>query len=518
VAKRFDCIVIGAGHNGLVCAAQLARAGRSVLVVEAAAVVGGAAGTREFSPGYRVSGAAHLLHAVPAALIRELQLEQHGLRWAVRGLGTAMLSPDAAPVLVGAGLPPDEAQALQAFEARLRRLASTLAATFAAPPPRLGTADWVDRWSLLRMAFKLRALGRRDMRELLRIVGMNVFDLLQEHLASTALQGAFALDAVLGANLGPRSPGTVLTLLYRLAAEEAAWDTGLSIPLGGMGALSNAIASAAIAAGAEVRTGSAVASILVEGDRAAGVQLGSGETFGARCVISNADPKTTFLRLLGARHLDAGFVRRLTHLRTQGLAAKVHLALDRPPSFGLAAGAQNARLLLAPSVQYVERAYNHAKYGEISAEPVMEITLPSLYDDTLAPAGHHVLSAIVQFAPYTLKQGWESGREQLLQASLGALERVAPGIGSSVVHAEVLAPPDLEREFGATGGHWHHADFAFDQFYFARPLPGAAQYRTPLPGLYLCGAGCHPGGGVMGVAGRNAAAAVLAVKADEAAA
>jgi phytoene dehydrogenase-like protein len=349
------------------------------------------------------------------------------------------------------------------------------------------------------------------MRELLRIGGMNVYDLLEENFESAALKGALGFDAVLGANFGPRSPGTVLTLLYRLAAESAAGASGLSQPKGGMGALCDALAKAARAAGATIRTGAPVAGIRVEDDRAAGIVLESGEIIGAQCVISSADPKTTFLRLLGARYLDTGFVRRVNHIRSRGLAAKLHLALNRVPSFsGVSEAGLRGRLLIAPSLQHIEHAYNHAKYGEYSAAPVMEITVPTVNDPTLAPAGKHVLSAIVQYAPYALKEGWHNGRQRFTDTALDTLERFAPGLRSSVIGAELLTAADMEGEFRISGGHWHHGDLAFDQFLMVRPVPGAAQYRTPLEGLFLCGAGCHPGGGVMGVAGRNAARQVLA--------
>jgi phytoene dehydrogenase-like protein len=475
-APVYDCLVIGAGHNGLVCAAMLARAGRSVMVVEASEALGGAAATREFAPGFKVSSCAHILHLMPATLMRELQLDAHGLELAASSMATTTLVP---------------------FLDRV--------------PPRLGTSDWSDRWALLSLGWQIRKLGRRDMRELLRIGGMNVHDLLEDQFESDALKGALAFDAVLGTNFGPRSPGTVLTLLYRMAATVAAGTRALSQPKGGLGALSAALAKAAVAAGGSIRTGSAVARILVDGDRATGVELASGERIGARCVLSSADPKTTFLKLLGARHLDTGFVRRVHHLRSKGLAAKLHLALDRAPHFkGLDAAACGGRLLIAPSLKYLERAYNHAKYGEFSSAPAMEITVPTLNDPSLAPAGNHVLSAIVQYAPYALKAGWQNERARFADVCLATLEAVAPGLRDSVIACEVLTPPDIEQQFRIEGGHWHHGDLAFDQFFMVRPVPGAAQHRTPVPGLYLCGAGCHPGGGVMGVAGRNAARQVLA--------
>jgi phytoene dehydrogenase-like protein len=515
-SSRYDCVVIGGGHNGLVCAATLARGGQSVLLLEAANQVGGAALTREFAPGFRVSAGAHLLHLMPAELQRELKLASYGLEWAAQGMATTALVPGGArlsltPEGAEQGLSAADAHAYQVYTARMRRFAAALVPMFSRMPPRLGTTGWTDRLALLRLGWELRRLGRRDMRELLRIGGMNVYDLLEENFDSDALKGALGFDAILGANFGPRSPGTVLTLLYRLAAESAAGASGLSQPKGGMGALCNALAKAATAAGATIRTGAPVASILVDGDCASGVVLESGESIGARNVISSADPKTTFLRLLGPRYLDTGFVRRVKHIRSRGLAAKLHLALTRAPSFsGASEASLRGRLLIAPSLQHIEHAYNHAKYGEFSAAPVMEITVPSINDPTLAPPGQHVLSAIVQYAPYALTEGWESGRKRFMNTALDALEGFAPGLRNSIVASELLTPADMEQEFRISGGHWHHGDLAFDQFLMVRPVPGAAQYRTPLEGLFLCGAGCHPGGGVMGIAGRNAARQVLA--------
>ena len=514
---KYDCIVIGGGHNGLVCATYLARGGRSVLVLEAAESVGGAAATREFSPGFKVSACAHLLHLMPESLIRELSLGTHGLHIVADRMPTTALSEDGYPLSLDVANPGSlearssaDAVAYPTYVARLQRFSAALQPMFETVPPRLGTDSWHDRLALLRLGLRLRGLGRRDIRELLRIGGMCVQDLLDEYFETPLLKGALGFDAVLGSNFGPRSPGSVFTLLYRMAAASAAGGT-LALPSGGMGALSGALAKAAIDAGVVIRTGAPVERILVKDDRAAGVILESGESVSAGTVISNADPRTTFLRLLGAEYLDAGFVRRVTHVRARGLAAKLHLALDELPVFkGLEEEALRGRLLLAPSLEYIERAFNHSKYGELSAAPIFEITLPSVADSSMAPAGNHVLSAVVQYVPYRLATGgWEQERAHLTGLLIDTLGHYAPGLRESVIAAEVLTPEDLEREFRMTGGHWHHAELALDQFLMVRPVPGAAQYNTPLEGLYLCGAGTHPGGGVMGVAGRNAARQVL---------
>jgi phytoene dehydrogenase-like protein len=514
--KHYDCIVVGGGHNGLVCAAYLARGGRRVLVLEAAPQVGGAAVTREFASGFKVSAGAHLLHLMPPALMRELALERHGLKLAASALPSVALAADGAHLVLeagrlsgAAGQPVSDAPAYAEWRERMQRLAASLHPLLAAPPPRLGSDAWRERASLLALGWRIRRLGRADMRELLRIGGMCVYDLLQEHFESPLLQGALALDALLGTNYGPRSPGTVFTLLYRLAASGT--DEILAQPQGGLGALSQALARAASAAGAEIRTGQAVARILVQSDRVRGVVLESGEELGADTVVSSADPKTTFLQLLGSEHLDAGFTRRVTRLRARGVAAKVHLALERLPDFpGLTEAQLRGRLLVAPSLDYLERAYNHSKYREFSPAPMLEITVPTLADPTLAAPGTHVMSVIAQYAPYALEGGWTgAARQRFTDQVLDGIARYAPQLRSCLRATELLTPADMEREFRIVGGHWHHAELALDQFFMVRPLPGAAQYRAPVPGLYLCGAACHPGGGVMGLAGRNAARQLL---------
>jgi phytoene dehydrogenase-like protein len=403
-----------------------------------------------------------------------------------------------------------DAAALPDFHARLARFAAALQPFLTESPPRLHGMDRGNRRTLVKLAWRLRRLGRQDLREFLRIAAMNVADILEESFESDLLKGAFAFDAVLGSSFGPRSPGSVFTLLYRLAGQVEGRAGALALPRGGMGAAVEAIAAAARAKGIEVRTGARVARILVEDDRAAGVELESGERIAAGTVVSNADPQTTFLSLLGPEHLDTEFVRRISNLRMRGLAAKLHLVLDGLPQVpGLSEADLGERLVIAPGIDHLERAFNHSKYGEYSEHPAMEITIPTVADPSLAPEGRHLLSAVVLYAPYHLKQGWEAAREAFADHILGTLAAYAPDLRERIVARELVTPVDLERDHGMTGGHWHHGDLSLDQMLMLRPVPGASQYAAPVPGLYLCGAGTHPGGGVMGAAGFNAAQRII---------
>jgi phytoene dehydrogenase-like protein len=511
----YDSIVVGAGHNGLVCATYLAKAGRKVLVVEAADQVGGGAVTREIAPGYRVSACAHILHLLHPKVIKDLKLKSHGLKLSSKSLPTVALDAvgnhlTLAGNKASGAVSPADREAFAPWRKQMLKFAKHLQPLLATTPPRLGSGERADMRKLVKLGWAIRSLGRSDMQEFLRVAGMNVADLLEDAFESDLLRGAIAFDAVLGTHFGPRSPGTVLTLLYRLAGKGGGTAGALTLPEGGMGAVSGALAVAARAAGVEIRLGCPVSRVLVKDDRAVGVACENGEEIAALNVISNADPRRTFMDLLGAEHLDTGFVTRVRNIRMRGDAAKLHLALDELPSFtGLDPADLKGRLVIAPDIDYVERAFNPAKYGEFSPEPVMEITIPSLHDPDLAPAGKHVLSAVVQFAPYGLKGGWEAGREAFAKSVLGVLERYAPDLRSKIVESEILTPFDIERQFGMTGGHWHHGELALDQMLMLRPVPGAAQYAAPLAGLYLCGAGSHPGGGVMGAAGLNAASQVI---------
>jgi len=511
---RNHVVIIGAGHNGLVCAAYLARAGKQVTVLEAAEQAGGAAITREFAPGFKVSAAAHLLYMLDKNVRKELSLETYGLTFSQQDMKTTALGEDgnhlviAGDSLQGANISSSDQAAMKEYRRFMDRFAGIFNRLNNRIPPRVGTKDRSDWMSLGKTALDIRRLGRDDMRELMRIAGINIYDVLQENFEHPLLKGALSMDGILGTHLGPRSNNSVFCALHRLSGLQ-----GMAIPRGGMGAVSDALAKAAAKAGANIRTSAVVARILMKGDRSCGVELQDGEKITAGTVVSSADPKTTFLGLLGARNLEAGFTRKIQNIRMRGNTAKLHLALNSLPDFsGLDQKRLSDRLLIAPDMEYVDRAFNNAKYGEYSVKPVAEITIPSLQDDSLAPNGNHILSAVVQYAPYQLKAGWQEEKESFTNLVLDTLAVYAPGIREQVIHQELLTPVDIEREFRITGGHWHHGELAMDQFLMLRPVPHAAQYASPVNGLFLCGAGSHPGGGVMGSAGRLAAQVVLATK------
>jgi phytoene dehydrogenase-like protein len=363
------------------------------------------------------------------------------------------------------------------------------------------------------VALNLRRLGKEDMRDFMRMFLMNVADVLDEHLTDDRLRGLIAFDATLGSHLGPRSPTSLLGLYYRLTGEIAGVAGGQVVPVGGMGAVSAALVGAADAVGVMTMKGTPAVRIVVEKGKAAGIVLGSGQEIRTKTIVSAINPLTTFLSLVGPRELDTGFVRKVTNIRMNGNVAKLHLALDRPPEFsGVSAETHRGRLVIAPSPDHVERAFNPSKYGEFSPQPVMEITVPGLTDPSLAPAGACVLSANVQYAPYSLKEGWEAGRPKFFQAIMAMLERYVPGIARTVRHAELLTPLDIEERYRMPGGHWHHGELQADQMLMSRPVFGASGYDTPIEGLFLAGAGSHPGGGVSGVPGLNAARRVMAME------
>ena len=503
---RYDSIIIGAGHNGLVCAAYLARAGHRVLVLEAADTPGGLASTREFHPGFRAAPAHHASH-FSDRVAEDLELAKHGAEPLAAAEKIIGLDTSGEHVVVErngvAGVSAADGKAYDDFVETLTRFAATLEPFWGKTIPRIGNNSLGEMMTFAQLGLNIRRLGKADMHEFMRIASLPARDLMDERFGNDLLKAALSWDGLIGSKMAPRSPNSaVLMMLYRQGRN--AYRPGRLI---------DSLVAAATAAGAEIRTGTAVARVQVEpgsdGLVATGIELDSGETIQARRVISSADPKTTFIDLVGARHLDIGFTNRIGRLRTDGFVAKLHLALSGAPRF---TGLEQAtgRLLVAPRMDAIEFAFDDAKYGECSAEPVLEITVPSLADPALAPAGQHVVSAHVMFVPYRLKAGWtDEARAAIADRAIDMLEAYAPGLRELIVGSEFLAPPDLEARYGVAGGHWHHGDFAMDQMLMMRPTFEAAQYRTPLPGLWLCGAGSHPAGDLTGLAGHNAAKEIL---------
>lgn len=514
---RYDAVVIGAGHNGLAAAATLAGRGKSVCVIERADAIGGMSKTVPLVDGALVPQIAHLLYNLNPQVTRELGIGTDQ-PLATSPLDTVSLSPDGRHVVIHGdkvafadGMPHPDALAFATLQRRLLRFSTLLGRLATHAPPGLsgGLTDPATLRELARLArlgLGLKRLGRTEMREFLRILLSNAHDLIVDDLADGPLAGALAADAVRGAYAGPRSPGTVFSLMYRLGN-----GGGIRLPMGGMGAVAEAFAAAARARGAEIRTGSGVTRVLVENDRARGVALEDGSMIHADAVLTSTGAFVA-MQMAGPAHFDVEATRRLRNLRNKGTAAKINLVLSAAPDFRGLTPAQTAqRLLLAPGSSYVERAFNPAKYGEMSAAPVIEAVIPSLTDKTLTVDGRHVLSAVVQYAPHALNGGWnDSARDQLLQIALGAFEPFAPGLGALVEHAQVLSPADIETLTGAPSGHWHHAEMGIDQILTLRPANQIARYRLGPVGYYLCGASAHPGGDVMGAAGRNAALQLIA--------
>lgn len=510
-----DCIVIGGGTNGLACAARLARKGRRVLVLEASAIAGGGAAGSEFAPGFHSPGLAHIAHMIDPRVADILSLDRHGLSYHTTNLASTALSATGDHLrldgafgakLVGTVSDADRA-AWAELRARLMRFAAALAPFRGLTPPRLARAAGNDWTALARLGLGVRRLGKTDFREFLRTFLINVWDVLNDELTDDRLKGLVAFDATLGSWLGPRSPNSLLLLLNRLSGEVAGHQGALALPKGGMQAVAEALTLAAAVAGVTLRTGAPVARIDVDGERAVGVTLASGEELRAGLVVSAISPKTTLLSLVGPRHLDTGAMMRIQHQKSRGGAAKLHLALRAMPDF---MGADpKTRLVIAPTADHVERAFNPVKYGEVPAAPAMEILIPSAFEPGLAPAGQHVLSAIVQYAPHAPRAGEDAARMAMLEATLAALETHAPGIRHLITGQEMLMPYDIERRYGMPGGNWHHGELSAEQMLFLRPVPGMAQYGSPVPGLWLASAGTHPGGGISGASGWNAAGRIL---------
>lgn len=511
-----DVVVIGGGINGLVAAFYLARAGRKPLVLERRSAVGGCVGTREIHPGYRSPALSHEAGPLAAQIERDMRLESHGLEWIAAEWRDTALAPDGRTLVLG----PDVAHAgdsIRAFSSRdaeayprwrstFERLATALVPLVSRAAPDVDAPVMADLWTLGATARRYRGLGRADAFKLLRWPPMPIADLVSEWFETPLLQAAIAGRATLGLFAGPQEAGTTAALLLAEAMTHAG-ARERRVPKGGPGRLANAMATAARSAGVEIREGAEVTAILVDAGRARGVRLSNGDVVEVNCVVSGADPKRTLLGLVDPAAIDPEFAWRVGNIRMRGTLAKVNLALDGlPASVTLAPG----RIHVGPDLDYLERAFDPAKYGELPEAPWLEAQVPTLADPSLAPSGGHVMSIYVQHVPTTPRGStWDAARSQLTDLVLRTLSSYMPDLSGRIVGAETLTPADLEREFGLTGGHIHHGEHALDQLHLGRPLLGWAKCRTPVYGLYLCGAGTHPGGGVSGLPGLLSSQAVV---------
>ena len=517
-SKMNDVIVIGGGHNGMACAAFLARGGLKTLVLERGDRPGGGARTGEIASGFRCSTLAHTA-AIDPAISRALSLDRHGLQ---------IIRPDVDVCAVGSGRPlilwHDVARATGEVAARsakdgaryasfidtFARISRVLRTVLSTIPPSIDEPSAGDVIELLKAGRAFRSLGKADSYRLLRWAPMAIADFADEWFDSEPLRATVAAGGVLGSFLGPRSAGTTAVLLLLGASEGHPFATGW-FAKGGIGAVAGALAAAAREAGAEIRTGADVRAINIEHEAAAGVTLASGEVIAAKVVVSNLDPRRTLLGLVDPMYLDPEFVHRVRNIRAHGTLAKINYAVSAAPRFSdVPPAALAGRVRIATGVDGLERAFDAAKYGRFSDEPWIELTIPSLADDSLAPRGQHVVSAYVQYAPYRLRgTNWDAERDRLADRATEIIERHAPGFTASIVARETITPLDLERTFDMTGGHIFHGELSLDQLFVSRPILGWSRYATPIRNLYLCGSGTHPGTGLNGRSGALAARVVL---------
>jgi phytoene dehydrogenase-like protein len=530
ITAAYDAIVIGAGLNGLVVAAYLAKAGQRVLVLERRNVIGGTVATEELFPGFRFDTCRHDAGWLSPRIASDLKLKRHGLE--MLDVDASVFAPHPAgdrndylllhhdPQRSAALIrkhSPSDADKWPKFADRVARLAGFLKAAYASAAPTIDATSFGDVLSLARLGTRLRVLlGKTEMVELLRTVPMSVGELLDDWFETDVLKGAIGARGVTGIMQGPRSGGTAFVLLHHQVGRPVGAFRAPAAIRGGVGSVARALAAAATAFGAEIRTGTEVARVQTQGGRATGVVLRNGDEIAAHRVVSGADPRRTFLDLCDPTRLEPQFVRAVRNLRYRGAWAKVNLALGALPTFKALRGnggetPLRGTISISPSLTYLERAYDDAKYGRVSERPHLEIRIPSLADATLAPPGRHVMSIEVQYAPYRLRDGeWDDrARDALSDRVIQTLAAYAPDLPDAILHRQVLTPRDLETTFALTEGHAYHGEMTLDQILFMRPVAGWSRYRTPVRDLYLCGSGTHPGGGIAGGSGANAAREIL---------
>ena len=516
-----DVIIVGGGHNGLVASYCLARGGLKVLLLERREMVGGGAITEEFHPGFRCSALAHVTGPLLPSIHRDMRLQSHGLKMVYPPVRLCSLAPDGRPLLLydDAGRTATEIAKFSSKDAAkyaefcrvLGQLAGMLAPLISQAPPEVEHPGSGDLLQVLAAGRNLRKLGKKNVYRMLRWAPMAVADVVAEWFESELLRAMVAARGIFGNSMGPWSAGTGALLLWRAAIDPHPAGPA-AFPVGGMGALTQAMANAARKAGVEIRTAADVARVNVKDGVAVGVTLQNGEEIRARAVVSSADPKRTLLGLVDPVHLDPSFVEKAKHYRCSGTVAKVNLALSTLPRFSGMDGSEalSARIQIGPEIDYLERAFDHAKYGEFSTHPYLEITIPTLSDASLAPPGKHVMSVYMQFAPYRLRGAdWQSKREELGDVVMKTISEYSPDLCGMVVARQVITPVDLEQVYGFSGGHIFHGELALDQLFATRPLLGWARYRTPVKNLFLCGSGTHPGSGLNGASGMNAVREVV---------
>jgi phytoene dehydrogenase-like protein len=518
----YDAIVVGGGHNGLVNAAYLARAGKKVLVLERRERIGGAAVTEEVFPGFKFSVFSYVVSLLRPEIIRDLDLPGHGLH-------ILPLDSTITPLANGDYLgqwgdhdqnrrelyrhSPRDAEAYDEYGHAMHFMAQAVQPILGMVPPDPTSLAPSDLMGLLRLGKHFRSLGREKFHALYKLMTMSSADFLDEWFENDALKATKSASGIIGTFLGPRSPGTAYVLLHHYMGELDGVFRAWGFAKGGTGAVSEAIAAAARRFGAEIRTDAAVSKVIVQGDRAVGVVLASGEEIRATIVVSGLDPRQTFMNLVGAAHLPDDFAAAIRRYKFRGSSGKVNLALSELPNFTCLPGVGphlRGAFSISPSLDYVERAYDEAKYGEFSKHPYMDVVIPSMIDPGMAPPGKHVMSCFVQYAPYELNGGWDDRkREAFGDAVVNTLTQYAPNLKSSILYRQVLTPADIERVTGLSEGNIFQGELALHQLFFLRPAASWAKYRTPVRGLYQCGAGTHPGGGIMGASGRLAAIEIL---------